>query len=95
MATKTDRLAKVIYWASTDNDARGYAGATGEITLPQRHAMKVAREIDLFGESAVLEAIEKFGADKHAYVKWPAASGHGVTIKYESGRTREVRGYDD
>jgi hypothetical protein len=51
--------------------------------------MRLAREIDTFGQSAFRFEDEKYAPLLEAGRR--VAAGHGVEIKYESGRIRTVR----
>lgn len=72
-----------IYYMRSDSltaSDRRTSGTVGSISVPQREALRVAREIERFGGA-------KVGARG-------ALSGHGVTVVYASGRRRSVRGWN-
>ena len=71
------KLATLLYWKKTANDSRDTASDVGDYILPQSKALKFAQAIE----------------NGDLYEQWPSGfrPGHGITIKYGSGRTREVR----
>lgn len=82
------KTAKLLCWVRTPQDSRDTAGSTCEIVVPQTRAIALAKEIDRRGHGGVPgEYLPKL---KDGY---RVASGHGITIKYESGRTRFVRSF--
>ena len=66
----------LLYWVRTANDARHCASDTGCRIIKSKGCIAAAEKLDTYGER---------DDDEHI----PA--GHGVTILWPSGRTREVR----
>lgn len=89
---KAMKTAKLLIWASGPRDRRGEASALVSIIVPQKEALAAARDIEKRGDSS--EYFKKYAHTAGGLRDdLSAQSGHGVTIEYESGKRREVRGY--
>lgn len=85
------KTCQLLFWCQTKYDARDTASSTGCLRIPQMYAYQTAKEIEFFGQSAIDEAIAKYGAEIVGDMKnCRAASGHGVTVVYPSGKIRNV-----
>jgi hypothetical protein len=83
---------ELIFWVRTPSDSRHYAGGTGAVYCQQKHANRIAKDIDSSGQPALDRAIADGHCEKpHTMSTGKAAAGHGVTIIYPSGTRREVR----
>lgn len=71
----------LLYWVRMPNDTRDTASSTGSVIRPVQGAINAAREIDASGDMTL--------HDNHG--RGYAAAGHGVTILWPSGHSRNVR----
>ena len=71
------KTAQVIAWAKTAHDTRHTASDVRTLNGPQGFAVAAAVQIEIFGATMPDGTV--------------LPSGHGVTIKYQSGKTREIR----
>ena len=83
------KTARILFWARTPHDSRDTAGDTGSVRVRQRDALQLARDIDIFGQTAIDRAGEKI-LSTTLKPGSRAAAGHGVEIQYASGRSRQV-----
>ena len=82
------KTAKIICWVRAPRDHRDCASCVATAIFPQKIVAKLARDIDRHGSSGAGEFLPNFRlADGHKL-----ASGHGVHVYYDSGRTRCYRG---
>jgi len=79
------KMARVYCWVKGPNDAQHTAGATASALIPQEDALAVARNIEQLGVA------EPYADDFGLKEGFRFQSGHGTSITYESGRTREIR----
>ena len=77
--------AKVICWVRSKNDTRDTASSTAVAVVPQKDAMRLARDIDTFGNAG--DYLHLFALPVGSRL----ASGHGVTVIYESGARRYTK----
>ena len=79
-------MAELIYTERTPYDVMRYtAGGTNSILVPQSKAVRVARRIDGAGDLCGYVPVV-VRSEGHA-----PAIGHGVIIRYASGKIRTVR----
>lgn len=79
------KMARVYCWIRTPSDPQHTAGATASALIPQKDVLEVARNIEYHGDAG------KYGKDFALKEGCRFQSGHGVLIRYESGRTREIK----
>lgn len=88
---------KLVFWTRGVSDTRDTVSGVGWVTVVrQRDAVRMAWEIDTFGQSAIDKAraagvLARGPGASHYPSGHVAASGHGVTVEYASGYRREVR----
>jgi len=70
----------LLYFVRTDNDSRDCAGSSGSLIRPAKGAIAAAKELDSYGSRDLRDS------HGHGHV----VPGHGVTILWPSGRTREI-----
>jgi len=81
---------EIMCWTRTDGDHRDVAGGVASAVVPQRVAKKLAVAIDATGNAGAGEYLPRFKLKGGHRL----ATGHGVTIKYRSGRMKTYRRYD-
>jgi hypothetical protein len=71
------KLATLLYWKKTANDSRDTASDVGDYIIAQAKALKFAQAIE----------------NGELHERWPSGfrPGFGITIKYGSGRLRNVK----
>ena len=82
------KTAIVIFSGRMPTDRKSEASDVGTLVVSQADALRIAREIEEKGEyydTFKLEYVTPAGA-----YGGRAVPGHGVTIEYASGRTRNV-----
>jgi len=87
------KVCKIHFWAKTAFDGRWCASSGGTIECEQKHAYKIAKEINQRGQAAIDEAATKrqiidLRMDQLAV---SAASGHGCSVHYPSGQIRYIK----
>jgi len=86
MSTETkQKTAEVICWVSTPRDSRFTASTTARAEIPQSDCLSVAQSIADDGDAG--KYVDRFKLKDGQSL----ASGHPVTIRYQSGRTRVIR----
>jgi len=94
------KAAKIMFWVSGKTDSRDTAGMVASITIPQSKALLAARAIEGdcerlsdYPEIQTMVKIALAETDKQfpSLAPYRQVEGHGVTIKYESGRLRTIR----
>ena len=95
MNATTTKPTKLIFWTRGPHDSRDTASGTAEYELIHGSAVSIARHADIYGQSAIDAAVVagELRPAAHNRPEFRVAGGHGVTVVYGSGRTREVRGY--
>lgn len=87
------KTATINFWVRTPSDNRDTASSMGSIRINQRKAYTLAKEIDRCGN----RAIEDFNGIVVWEVSLPEghriATGHGVSIVYESGYRKVAHYY--
>ena len=78
--------AKLHVWVKTKNDTRDTASSTARADVPKKIAYRLAVEIDEYGNDGAGKFLERFDLPDG----YKLAIGHGVTISYKSGYTRNV-----
>ena len=84
------KTAILYFWVRTLSDTQSTAASAGQITVPKKEAFRLAKEIDRYGQAAFQGDDAKYApklSKGHA-----VASGHSVTIEYDSGQRRYVSG---
>lgn len=84
----TTKTAALHFWVRTPSDARDCAGSTGRLTVPQGVAVRLAKEVNVFGRAAFRGDLAQYAPSLP--VGNQVVSGHGVTVRYESGRLRHI-----
>ena len=87
---KVTKAVKLIAWVQRDSDRRDEASDTASAIVPQRGALAVAEAVDR-GEVPAGVAFNVKPRAAYETREPSLAVGHGVTIVYGSGRSREVR----
>ncbi len=93
------KAAEVIFWVAGKTASRDTAGMVASITIPQSKALLAARaiegdcarisnypEIQTMVKIALAEVEKQFPSS----APFRQVEGHGVTIKYASGRLRAI-----
>jgi len=86
------KTAELHFWCRTKGDRRDEASDVGTIEVPQTEALRIAREIEEDGVYMADKGNQGIAIQARSAHGNPAATGHGVTIAYASGRNREVQG---
>jgi len=79
--------AEIICWVKTQNDTRDTASSTATASVPQSVVVKLARNIDDYGNSGAGEYLPRFQIKTGSRL----AVGHGVSVRYKSGYVRHIR----